>query len=154
MALNICEMSFNGIKIAFFSKKLQIIAQQLGASPPDPRLWHVWVTLAFSKRLQSYAFALFNYISLSPLSLQNPGKVPTGKFLMTSLHVICGLPEKLFWRPFLFWEHLRLCPWPWAFLSLASRGSVLGKDVFGLGLGFFLCPWPRALCPRLHLCWL
>ena len=20
-----------------------------------------------------------------------------------------------------------------------------------LGLGFFLCPWPRALCPRLHL---
>ena len=47
-----------------------------------------------------------------------------------------------------------LGPWPWprAFLSLASRGSVLGKAV--LGLGFFLCPWPwpRALCPRLHLC--
>ena len=35
-----------------------------------------------------------------------------------------------------------LGPWPWprAFLSLASRGSVLGKAV--LGLGFFLCPWP------------
>ena len=47
-----------------------------------------------------------------------------------------------------------LGPWPWprAFLSLASRVSVLGKAV--LGLGFFLCPWPwpRALCPRLHLC--
>ena len=28
--------------------------------------------------------------------------------------------------------------------------SVLGKAV--LGLGFFLCSWPRALCPRLHLC--
>ena len=30
-------------------------------------------------------------------------------------------------------------PWPWprAFLSLASRGSVLGKAVLGLGLGFF-----------------
>ena len=46
-----------------------------------------------------------------------------------------------------------LGPWPWprAFLSLASRVSVLGKAV--LGLGFFLCPWPwpRALCPRLHL---
>ena len=44
-------------------------------------------------------------------------------------------------------------PWPRAFLSLASRVSVLGKAV--LGLGFFLCPWPwpwpRALCPRLHL---
>ena len=48
-----------------------------------------------------------------------------------------------------------LGPWPWprAFLSLASRVSVLGKAVLGLGLGFFLClwPWPRALCPRLHL---
>ena len=44
MDLNMCEMWFNGIKIAFFSKKLQKIAQQLdpqssqplGASPPDP----------------------------------------------------------------------------------------------------------------------
>ena len=63
---------------------------------------------------------------------------------------------------FFFWRALALCvlgPWPWprAFLSLASRVSVLGKAVLGLGLGlgFFLCPWPwpwpRALCPRLHL---
>ena len=37
MALNMCEMRFNGIKIAFSSKKLQKVAQQLGASPPDPR---------------------------------------------------------------------------------------------------------------------
>ena len=46
-----------------------------------------------------------------------------------------------------------LGPWPRAFLSLASRRSVLGNAVLGLGLGFFLCPrpWPRALCPRLHL---
>ena len=53
--------------------------------------------------------------------------------------------------PFFFGKHLRLCPWPRAFLSLASRVSVLGKAV--LGLGFLLCPlpWPRALCPRLHL---
>ena len=42
---------------------------------------------------------------------------------------------------------MRLCPWFWA---LASIGSVLG-----LILEIFLCPWPwpRALCPRLHL-WL
>ena len=33
---NMCEMWSNGIKIAFFSKKLQKIAQQLGALPPDP----------------------------------------------------------------------------------------------------------------------
>ena len=44
------------------------------------------------------------------------------------------------------------CPWPRAFMSLASGWSLLGKAVLGLGLGFFLCPWPwlRALCPRLH----
>ena len=60
---------------------------------------------------------------------------------------------------FLFLESTCACvlgPWPRAFLSLASRVSVLGKAVLGLGLGlgFFLCPWPwlRALCPRLHLC--
>ena len=69
-------------------------------------------------------------------------------------------PEKFLWRPFFFffWRALALCvlgPWPWprAFLSLASRVFVLGKAVLGLGLGIFLCPWPRALCPRLHLWW-
>ena len=94
------------------------------------------------------------------------------KILMTSLHVICGLglpqskilgapmnwksPVKLFEGLF-FFENTCGCvlgPWPWprAFLSLASRGPVLGKAV--LGLGFFLCPcsWPLALCLRLHLC--
>ena len=98
-----------------------------------------------------------------------------GKILMTSFHVICGLdlhqskilgtpmnwrsPKKIFEDVFFFLENTCACvlgPWPWprAFLSLASRGSVLGKVVLGLGLGlgFFLCPWPRALCPRLHLC--
>ena len=64
-------------------------------------------------------------------------------------------PEKFMWRPFFFFlENTCACvlgPWPRAFLSLASRVSVLGKAV--LGLGFFLCPWPwpRASCPRLHL---
>ena len=62
---------------------------------------------------------------------------------------------------FLFLENTCGCvlgPWPRlrAFLSLASRRSVLGKAVLGLGLGFFLCPWPwsQALCPRLHLYYL
>ena len=65
------------------------------------------------------------------------------------------LPAKIF-EDLFFLENTCGCvlgPWPWprAFLSLASRGSVLEKAV--LGLGFFLCPWPwpRALCPRLHL---
>ena len=39
-------------------------------------------------------------------------------------------------KTFFFWKTLALCdlgPWPRAFLSLALRGSVLGKSVFGLG---------------------
>ena len=53
----------------------------------------------------------------------------------------CG-DEKFLWRPLFFLESTCACvlgpwPWPWprAFLSLASRVSVLGKAV--LGLGFF-----------------
>ena len=72
----------------------------------------------------------------------------------------CGDRLKNFCEDLFFLESTCACvlgPWPWprAFLSLASRGSVLGKVVLGLGLGFFLYPWPRprALCPRLHLCW-
>ena len=119
------------------------------ASPPDSRLWYVWVTLAFSNRLQSYVFALFNYISWGPLPLQNPGLVPTGKFLMTSVHVICGLDLsnqnsayaytlevtwKSFLKTFFFLEN--------------TCGCVLGIERVCPRKG---CPWPRALCPRLHL---
>ena len=46
---------------------------------------------------------------------------------------------------FFFWEFLRLCSWPGAFLFLSSRGSVLERAVLVLA--------SRALCPRLHL-WL
>ena len=50
------------------------------------------------------------------------------------------LPEKLFFEDHFFLENTCGCvlgPWPRAFLFLASRGSVLGKAVLGLGLGFF-----------------
>ena len=85
--------------------------------------------------------------------------MPRGKFLMTSLHVICGLgspietsgyayKREIVWKTFLktfFLENTCGCvlgswPWPRAFLSLASRESVLGKAVLGLGLGLgFFC---------------
>ena len=39
------------------------------------------------------------------------------------------------------------CPWPRECLSSERLSLALASD-------FFLCPWPwpRALCPRLHLC--
>ena len=48
---------------------------------------------------------------------------------------------------FFFGEHLRLCPWS---LALASSIPVPGLESVCPRKG---CPWPwpRALCPRLHL---
>ena len=51
-------------------------------------------------------------------------------------------PKKFLWRLFFCLESTCACvlgPWPWprAFVSLASRVSVLGKAVLGLCLGFF-----------------
>ena len=107
----------------------------------------------------------------------SPQKLPCPRLedrLLFELLKVCGAPEKFFWgKTFftgdrlknfcedLFFENTCICaldPWPWprAFLSLASRVSVLERAVLGLGLGFFLCSWPwpwsRALCLRLHLC--
>ena len=51
---------------------------------------------------------------------------------------------------------MRLCPWS---LALDSSIPVLGLESVCPRKGcpwpwhrIFLCPWPRALCPRLHLC--
>ena len=77
--------------------------------------------------------------------MQNPGEVPTGKFLITSLHVICGLdlPNQKFWIRlqigdclknffedlfFFFGEHLQLCPWPRE--GLSSERLSLVSDFF------------------------
>ena len=79
-------------------------------------------------------------------------------FFLGDAGIFRKIYELLERRPFLFiyflWRTLPRCvfgAWPRAFLILASRGSVLGKAVLGLGL--FLCPWPwlRALCSQLHL---
>ena len=88
MALNMCEMWFNGNKIAFFPKKLQKIAQQLGASPPDPQSLQplgaqtcdMFELHWLSQNVSKVTYLHFSTISLSPLPQQNLGKVPTGKF--------------------------------------------------------------------------
>ena len=42
MALNTCELWFNGIKIAFFAQKITKIVDWLGALPPDPKASGGW----------------------------------------------------------------------------------------------------------------
>ena len=107
------------------------------------------------------------------LEVSSPRKLPCPRLedsTFFELLKFCRSPEKKLWTKFftserlkIFFEDLFFCgentyacalgPWPWprAFLSLASRGSVLVRAA--LGLGFFLCPWPwpQALCSRLHL---
>ena len=65
-----------------------------------------------------------------------------GDFL---IFVFLRTPEKQIFKDiiFFFGEHLRLCPCPRK--GLSSKGLSLASDIF-------LCPWPRALCPQLHLC--
>ena len=114
-----------------------------------------------------------------PQVLENWPVLGSRTALFFKLLKFCGAVEKFFGKRFFCGNHLKnfcvffwfvktfffflestcacvLGPWPRAFLSLASRVSVLGKAVLGFGLEIFLCPWPwpRALCSRLHLCFL
>ena len=85
MALNTCEMWSNGIKVAFFSKKLEKIVQQLGASPPDPQslrrrgprpqtpVCDTFEIHKLSQHVSKVTYLHFSTISLSPLPSQNPG---------------------------------------------------------------------------------
>ena len=127
MALNTREMWSNGIKIASFSKKLRKIAQRLGAlspnphnlrrlgaPPPDPCLWYVWITVHFFTQalLSISTFSHFNYwFKPSPLKeflvtcqheastasdlpfydILAPTKNSSFEVSDESLHVICGL---------------------------------------------------------------
>ena len=98
---------------------------------------------------KSFAFTLAS----QPQVLENCPVLGSRTALFFEWLKFCRSAEKCYSRPFFFeidrkknfktffsGIHLHLCP-----RSLASSIPVLG-------LGFFLCPWPRALCPRLHLC--
>ena len=104
-----------------------------------------------------------------PQVLENWPVLGSRTALVFELLKFRGAVEKFLWRPFFFGdrlkkfcedlfffrEHLRLCPWSSA---LASSIPVLGLESVCPRKGcpwpwprIFLCPWPRALCSRLHL---
>ena len=94
-----CKVWFNGIKIAFFTKKLQKIAQQLGASPQTP-VCDTFELHWLSQNVSKVTYFHFSTILVEALSFWKIlVKWEAGKFLMTSLHVICGLglPNQKFW---------------------------------------------------------
>ena len=156
MALNMYEMWFKGIKIAFFPKNYKKLPHSWGLRPQTPRLWYVWVPLAFSKRLQSYVFALFDYISWGSLHLQNLVKCQQANFddviacdlwfrpsqsKILATPINWRVPEKNF-EDFFCGKHLRLwslvlglglehsCPWPWEGLSSERLSLALASDFF------------------------
>ena len=119
------------------------------------------------------------FLASKSQALENCSVLGSRTAVFFELLKFCRSPEKHFWWPFFgdrlkilfedlfmenarklflktffcFGEHLRLCPWS---LSLASSIPVLGLERVCPRQGclwprIFLCPWPRALCPRLHL---
>ena len=150
MALNMCETRFNGIKIAFFSKKLQKIAQRspqtpqslmpLRDPPPDPpSVIHLSYTgfLKASPKLRICTFQLYKFkpspFAKSWLSANRQvfdDVIPCGLWFRPHPIKNSGYANELeiawkkFWRPF-FWR------------TLAAVFLVLG-----LGLEYS-CPWPR-----------
>ena len=122
-------------------------------------------SLALASKVKSLALAL------KPQVLENCPILGSRTAVFFELFKFCGALEKFFgkrffveiaWKifvkTFFFGEHLCLCPWS---LALASNIPVLGLESVCPRKGcpwpwprIFLCPWPRALCPRLHFCWI
>ena len=109
------------------------------------------MSLALASKVKSLTLAS------KPQVLESCPVLGSRTTLYFELLKFCRSPEKIFeaffWRSpenfsedLFFGVHLRLCPWPSprAFLSLASRGSVLKGAVLGLGLGFVSWPSPQA----------
>ena len=111
MAMNTCEMWFDGIKKgSFFFKKLQKIGQRPEALPPRPPAVIRLSNNSFAHNsFLIWAFSLFNFwfkpslisktwITAKPghdfwssILLYFHKNFLFRKFLMTSLHVICGV---------------------------------------------------------------
>ena len=82
MALNTCEMWFNGIKIAFFSKNCPTAASFDPRPPLASGCWgprsqnlvcDTFELHKLSQHVSKVRYLHFLTISLSPLFLQNPG---------------------------------------------------------------------------------
>ena len=123
-------------------------------------------SLALATKLKSLTLALAS----RPEVLENCPVLGLRAALFFELLKFCEALEKFFGKTFFcgdrlknfcedliffFGKHLRLCPWS---LALASSIPVLGLESVCPRKGcswpwprIFLCPWPRALCPRLHL---
>ena len=132
---------------------------------PRGRLWprgHILMSLALALASKVKSLALAS----KPLVLENYPVLSSRTALIFELLKFCRSSKNFFWRPFFvdrlkkffsefFWRSpekkflrpfffffflenaCRLCPWPQAYLSLASSILVLERAVLGLGRRFF-----------------
>ena len=138
MALNTCEMWFNGTEINFFSKKLRKIAQRLppdhiasgscGRSPRPPSVIRLnYSALLYSTHVSQFKHFPILTIILSLLLEQVPSYVPTPGhgFWSFILRYLCPL-KKILFRSF-WWRH---CVW-WQPKILNTPMSLLTKNLKG-----------------------
>ena len=154
--------TFNKKKIGNFLTRGEVLEDVLGL---ENRFWSPW---PWPRRSSPWPW---------PQVLENWSVLGSRTAVFFELLKFCGALEKFFgkrffveitWKIFVktffffFGEHLRLCPWS---LALASSIPVFGLERVCPRKGcpwpwpwtrIFLCPWPwpRALCPRLHFCFL
>ena len=106
MALNTCEMWSNGIKIAFFSKKLQKIAQWLGLRSQTSvcDTFELQYT-SLRKRVPHFRHFHILTIGLSSFLERVPSYVQTPSlgFWSSILRYLC--PQKKFRFPSFWWRH-------------------------------------------------
>ena len=107
---------------------------------------------------------IFKFLALAskPQVLKNCLYLGSRTALFFEWLKFCRSAEKCFSRPFFFLEIDRKFFFKTfffrktlAFVSLASSIPILGLEHSYPWPRIFLCPWlwPRALCPRLHLCY-
>ena len=99
MALHMCEVWFNDTKIVFFPKNYKKSLNSWGLRPQTP-VCDTFELYCFFQKVSKITYLHFSIILVEALYLcKILVKWKTGKFLMTSLHVICGLslPNQKFW---------------------------------------------------------
>ena len=136
MALNTCELWFNGIKIAFFSKKLQKIAKWLGTLPADPQsLRQLGASPPASPSVIRLSYASF---------LTTFPKMDTSTFLLLAELETSRTSLATMTSSRTHFEVLGLgleasSPWPWSWLrSLRSSKIALSS---ARGQHYFLNSW-------------
>ena len=129
MALNTCETSSNGIKVAFFPKNYKNLSSGWEL-PSDHRLWYAWIALVYFIFLPLKIFLLFNFW-FKPSSFAKILVKSQTRPMLLILHCTISLPHKKFlFRKFLMTSCMWfvICPPP-----PTPQSKILATPIFQRG---------------------